>query len=269
MPTTEREEAPIPSRPRLGDDIRVTVRRFDPTRDTEPSYDTFEVPYTRQMRVLDALTYIVEILGEPIAHEWFCGVKKCGACGVVADGKPILACWEPLLADTTIEPLDLRVIRDLVVDRESYEERVQQIEPWLQREGPYPGFAEHLTSTEMQRTVEMMHCIQCLLCVSACPSYVPDEPFAGPAAMVQLARFVMDPRDGRDASAAALAAGIEWCDECNECTAVCPTGIMVYEHALAPLRRSAGLAEPANPACRPAKEAAHDDRRSADLPPEG
>ena len=47
----------------IGDICRVTVRKFDPSRDDEPYHKTYKVPYTREMRVLEALDYIVEALG--------------------------------------------------------------------------------------------------------------------------------------------------------------------------------------------------------------
>ena len=81
-----------------------------------------------------------------------------------------------------------------------------------------------------------MHCIECMLCVSACPAN--GERFMGPAPMVQLARFALDPRDEADRASTALAAGgIDHCVGCRQCTQVCPAGIRVFEGAIEGLKR--------------------------------
>lgn len=221
----------------VGQPVKVTVKKYDPSRDTAPYYRTYTVPYTREMRVLEALDYIVEELGDSLAYQWFCGVKKCGMCGFLVNGRQELGCWEPVEPEMVIEPLpNFPVIRDLVIDRDAYFKNSQALEPWLQRTQPYPGFPEPLTSDTMHETAEMMHCIECMLCVSACPAYGPD--FMGPAPMVQLAKFALDPRDeGQRARLALEIGGIEHCVSCYQCTRVCPTEIPILETAIEGLRR--------------------------------
>src|SRR3972149_9821738 len=85
--------------------VRARIYRFDPSHDSEPHFDTYEVPFTKWMRVLDVLDYVAEELGEDLSYRWFCGVKKCGVCGVRMNGRAVLACWEPAVAEMTIEPL--------------------------------------------------------------------------------------------------------------------------------------------------------------------
>ncbi len=217
--------------------VKVTVYKYAPDVDAEPHYETYEVPYSKGMRVLDALEAIREDLGHSIAYRWLCGVKKCGMCAMTVNGKPCLTCWEPAEAEMVVEPLGgFRVIRDLVVDRAEYEQYVLALDPYLQRdpERPYPGFPEPLTATDMHRAATMMNCIECLLCVSVCPTM--GEKFFGPAAMVQLARWAFDPRDATDRAAYALSGGIGNCADCGDCTTACPAGIPVKEMAIAGLR---------------------------------
>ncbi len=217
--------------------VRATVYRYAPDLEETPHYETYEVPYEPNMRVVDVLEYIVEELGSSLAYRWFCGVKKCGACGMLVNGRPVLACWDAAEPEMVIEPMpNFPVVRDLVVDRSDSDERTTELEPVLQREAPYPGFPEPLTSTTMAGTAEMMGCIECLLCTSMCPSY--SETFSGPAALVQLAKVALDPRDGgKRAQDADGKAHIAECVSCYECTQACPTGIYVLEHAIDGLRR--------------------------------
>ncbi len=217
--------------------VRATVFKYAPDVDDGPHYETFEVPYSKGMRVLDVLEAIREDLGHSIAYRWLCGVKKCGLCAMTVNGKPCLTCWEPAEPEMVIEPLKgFTVIRDLVVDREECDERFLEIDPFLHRPPgrPYPGLPEPLTAGQMRRASTMMHCIECLLCVSVCP--VSGENFVGPAALVQLARWAFDPRDGADRAALAVAGGIAECADCGDCTTACPAGIPVKEMAIAGLR---------------------------------
>ena len=70
------------------------------------------------MRVLDALNWIAENEATDLAYRWFCGSKMCGTCAVRMNGREVLACWEAVEPEMTIEPLrNLPVVRDLVVDR--------------------------------------------------------------------------------------------------------------------------------------------------------
>ena len=222
---------------KIGDTVSLTVEKYDPSRDSAPRLETYEVPYTKEMRVLEALDYVVEELGESLSYQWFCGVKKCGMCGVMVNGRQTLGCWESVERRMVVRPLaGFPVVRDLVIDRSRYFANVQSLEPWMQRERPYDGFPESMTGTELSAAADTMHCIECMLCVSACPAN--GERFMGPAPMVQLARFALDPRDGADRAATALApGGIEHCVGCRQCSHVCPAGIRVFEGAIEGLKR--------------------------------
>ena len=221
----------------IGETVCLTVEKYDPSRDSAPRLDTYLVPCTREMRVLEALDHVVEELGESLSYQWFCGVKKCGMCGVMVNGRQTLACWEPVQREMVVRPLaGFPVVRDLVVDRSGYFENVQALEPWMQRKRPYGGFPEAITGAGLAAAADTMHCIECLLCVSACPAN--GERFMGPAPMVQLARFALDPRDEADRAATALApGGIEHCVGCRQCSHVCPAGISVFEGAIEGLKR--------------------------------
>jgi succinate dehydrogenase/fumarate reductase-like Fe-S protein len=107
----------------VGDTLTVRVRRFE--REVGAQLQQFQVPYQRAMRVLDALNWIAENEAHDLAYRWFCGSKMCGTCALRMNGREVLACWEAVEPDMTIEPLrNLPVIRDLVVDRAPFERKV-------------------------------------------------------------------------------------------------------------------------------------------------
>ena len=239
--------------PKIGDTVSLTVEKYDPSRDSAPRLETYQVPYTQEMRVLEALDYVVEELGESLSYQWFCGVKKCGMCGVMVNGRQTLGCWEPVQPEMLVRPLaGFPVVRDLVIDRSRYFTDVQSMEPWIQRKRPYAGFPEAITGTELSAAADTMHCIECMLCVSACPAN--GEQFMGPAPMVQLARYALDPRDEADRASTALApGGIDHCVGCRQCSHVCPAGIRVFEGAIEGLKRQIRASGRGRPVSRRSK----------------
>jgi succinate dehydrogenase/fumarate reductase iron-sulfur protein len=231
------------SRLRAGEMIAVRVRRFDPDDSGASRLDTFEVPYSPAMRVLDALNHIAETHAGDLAYRWFCGSKMCGTCAVRMNGREVLACWEAVEPDMTIEPLrNLPVIRDLVVDRGPYEQRAASFEPWIERTAPYPGFPEPLSHRDMKHASRALDCIGCMSCYSACPVIGLGDltDFAGPAPLVQLAQTALDPRNSPAKVRRALAqSGIFNCVSCYKCEEVCPARIPIVTEAIEPLKHLA------------------------------
>ena len=114
------------------------------------------------------------------------------------NGREVLACWEAVEPEMTIEPLrNLPVIRDLVVDRAPFENKVASLEPWLERPDAYPRFPEPLSHKQMKDASKALDCIGCMCCYSACPVIGLGDltDFAGPAPLVQLGQTALDPRN--------------------------------------------------------------------------
>jgi fumarate reductase (CoM/CoB) subunit B len=227
----------------VGELINVRVRRAD------EALVTFRVPYRKRMRVLDALTWIAENESPDLAFRWFCGSKMCGSCAVRMNGREVLACWEAVEANMTIEPLrNLPVIQDLVVDREPFDRRVEALEPWLEREAPYPGLPEPLTHKTMKGASKALDCIGCMCCYSACPVIGLGDitDFAGPAPLVQLGQTALDPRNDAAKVARSLArTGIFNCVSCYKCEEVCPAAIPIVTEVIEPLKAKAAMLVPA------------------------
>lgn len=105
------------------DMLTVRVFRYDPSRDVEPRYETYQIPHWHKMTVLEALQYIYENFA-PVAFRYSCRfmtVGLCQLCKVLVNGKEVLACKEEVSDEMTVEPLhSLPIIRDLVVDFRSY-----------------------------------------------------------------------------------------------------------------------------------------------------
>ena len=76
------------------DKATVKICRFDPTVDTEPRYETYEVPPEAWdgVKVIDTIRYIYENFATDLSFREPCHQQICGACTVMLNNKPVLAC---------------------------------------------------------------------------------------------------------------------------------------------------------------------------------
>jgi succinate dehydrogenase / fumarate reductase iron-sulfur subunit len=161
----------------------------------------------------------------PVAWESSCLQKRCGACAMVINGKPALAC-DTFLKEIpgekiTLEPLrKFPVVEDLVVDRSIMMENLKALSVWLNEDA-------QLHSEEM--AFEASVCLQCGLCLEVCPNFAPGGSFGGMAAMNPLAHLIANsPREGRKAVAKSYRRGVfNGCGKSLACRNICPAGIRI------------------------------------------
>jgi len=97
---------------------KVTIPRINPEKDAGSQIITYEVPYTKGMRLAEALRYIFEKLDGTIAfRNNFCKRGSCSLCLVLMNKKPVKACKQEIKPEMLIEPVpQLPLIKDLAVD---------------------------------------------------------------------------------------------------------------------------------------------------------
>ncbi|HUI00339.1 MAG TPA: succinate dehydrogenase/fumarate reductase iron-sulfur subunit [Nitrososphaerales archaeon] len=244
-------------------EVSLRVKRFDPSVDVAPHYERYDVPSREGMTVLDALIYVKDRLDHGLAVRFSCRMASCGSCGMKVNGKPRLAC-ETQLGDlgpgaATVEPMDnFPVVRDLVVDLESFFSRHTSLSPRLLRkrdeaEQESPSGEYLMFPAELESMVQFTYCIKCGLCSSSCPTASTDGSFPGPQALAQAYRYLADPRDegGKErVEAVDTAHGVWRCHFAGTCSAVCPKGVdpalgiqLLKRHVMAatsPLSRKKG-----------------------------
>ena len=224
--------------------VTARIFRYDPATDPEPTYQTYTVPYERNMRVLDVLDRILEDQHVSIAYRWFCGIKKCGACALVVNGRPMLSCWEPAQESMTIEPLtNFPIIRDLVVDTEAYEKVVFSFHPTIVRKNIPRGFPEVISHTDMEPAYKLMSCLECYVCTAASPiknltgDGVDWAGSPGATALVLFAKAALDPRDTLNRTHLADASGVKDMPLYSQLEGICPNEIDILTHAITPLKK--------------------------------
>jgi len=216
----------------MADTITLTVTRYRPEEETEPTLQSYEVPFHKDWVVLDALNYIKDKLDGSLSYRWSCRMGVCGSCGMMVNGEPKLSC-ATFLSDympgpVRVEPLRyFPVVRDLVIAMTDFMAKLEQVRPWIIRQDERPLSAgEYLqTPEELDVYKQFSMCINCLLCYAACPVYGLDPQFIGPAAIALAQRYNMDSRDqGAMQRLGVLSQheGIWGCTFVGECSKVCP-----------------------------------------------
>ncbi|MPY98716.1 MAG: succinate dehydrogenase/fumarate reductase iron-sulfur subunit [Actinophytocola sp.] len=215
--------------------ITIEVWRYRPEQDSEPAWDSYEVPLRKEWAVLDGLNHIKDQLDGTLSYRWSCRMGICGSCGMTVNGEPKLSC-STFLTDyapgpVRVEPMrNFPVIRDLVVEMGDFMAKLPTVKPWLVSGDDEPDEdAEYLqTPVEMDDYKRYSMCINCMLCYSACPVYALDPEFIGPAAIALAQRYNLDSRDAgaedrRDVLASAE--GVWACTFVGECSVACPKDV--------------------------------------------
>ena len=209
----------------------------------------FRFPTRNAMRVLDALNWIAENVASDLAYRWFCGSKMCGTCAVRMNGREVLACWEAVEPEMTIEPLrNLPVIRDLVVDRAPFDRKVAEPRTLDRAHGALCRLSRTALAQGHEQRLEGSRLHRLHGCYSACPVVGLGDltNFAGPAPLVQLGQTALDPRNDPAKVARALAqTDIFSCISCYKCEEVCPASIPIVTRVIEPLKAQAAALVPA------------------------
>jgi succinate dehydrogenase / fumarate reductase iron-sulfur subunit len=201
-----------------------------------PHYDTFDVPFDDSTTILDALRWVQLHRDHSLAIRHSCLHASCGTCGVRVNGKEGLACVTPVreVAGTvTVEPMaNHPVLNDLVVDMAPFVERFPDPHPIL-RTSEFLPEAEHPDGVETYERFE--DCIECGLCLSACPVAATDDTYVGPAALAYAQRLL---EEGSELDREAV---LRWADDdhaawrCHaafECTEACPSNVRPAERIM-------------------------------------
>jgi len=223
----------------------------------QPQRETVTAPVTEFSTVLDLLEWAKAGPWPTLAFRYSCRSGVCGSCGVMVNGRAVLACetnaFGYLKSGLTVAPLaHLPVQRDLITDVDGFISRMKQSLAWqlpvpVDDEGglgsatPPKGSAQHdgvgvatsgirrQTPAELEQYRKLSECINCLLCYAACPVFTTDPEFIGPAALALAIRWNNDSRDdGEEQRLEAIAEnehGAFACTQDGSCTRVCPKGL--------------------------------------------
>ena len=215
--------------------VVLQVTRYRPEQEAEPTIQEYEVPFTTDWVLLDALNYIKDNMDGSLSYRWSCRMGICGSCGMMVNGEPKLTC-ETFVSEyapgpVRIEPLRyFPIIRDLTIDMTDFMGKLKSVKPWIIRQDEKSvSEGEHLQSPEeLDHYKQFSMCINCMLCYAACPVYGLDPAFTGPAAIALAQRYNMDSRDQGSRERLDVLSdheGVWGCTFVGECTKVCPKNV--------------------------------------------
>ena len=208
--------------------IKIRIRRYNPSEDRS-EHVFYEIPSVEGMTVLEGLWYIVNNIDGSLSFRYSCRGAVCGSCAMKINGVIDLACHlqiSSLLPGVIdLEPLPyFPVIKDLVVDMESFFEKYRSVRPYFS--DVEANAREILQTPEERAEIEKSaSCILCAACHSACPLTAMDDEYLGPAALTAAQRFAFD---SRNKGAFEILARIEGmtsfagCMKISRCSKVCP-----------------------------------------------
>lgn len=198
----------------------------------EPFLQAYDIEAKNGMTILDALHLVKDEQDGTLSFRRSCRSAICGSCAVNINGFPKLACKTQLTpeykksAAIVIEPLSNHsVIKDLVVDFNPFWEKLNKIEPWLNREAAISGQRSVVSKQAALKINNSSKCIMCGCCNAACNTLEIDKHFIAPAALAKAWRFAGDAREKQKKKRLekiSEAHGMWDCVRCVHCTEYCP-----------------------------------------------
>src|SRR6266850_606292 len=128
--------------------------RYRPEEESEPTVQTYEVPFRKDWVILDALNYIKDKMDGSLSFRWSCRMGVCGSCGLMVNGEPKLTCATFLShympGPIRVEPLkNFPIVRDLVSEITDFMVKLKSVKPWVIRKSEKPlSEGEYLQTPE-------------------------------------------------------------------------------------------------------------------------
>ena len=236
----------------MGRLLQFEIFRYNPEdKDSTPRMQTFVLEETTNMTLFIALNRLREEQDPGLIFDFCCRAGICGACAMVINGRPGLACQtktKDLPETITLLPLPVfKLIGDLSVDTGIwFREMYQKTESWIHTTKEFDSAREEerMDNAVAEEIYELERCIECGCCISACGTARLRDDFMGAAALNRIARFVIDPRDQRTDNQYFDIIGNDYgifgCMGLLACEDVCPKKLPL-QNQLGFLRRKMGI----------------------------
>lgn len=198
-------------------------------REGQPAhFQSFQIEVEPDEYVLDCIERVWAFHDRSLTFRHACHHSTCGACGMRVNGVEKLTCITPIHQVThpdgilRIEPLrNFPILSDLVVDVSNFFRRMEST-----------GLCSisNLESTQIPNTPQLaiqqlIDCIECGLCVSACPAANTSAAYLSPAVLAAAQQVYHQTQSPRVMQLVNCADGLWRCHSAYECSAVCPSNV--------------------------------------------
>ncbi len=213
-----------------GQAVRFRVSRFK-QGDRRAHYQDYQVEVAPATTVLDGLISIRRDQDPTLILRHSCYHASCGTCGMRVNDKEALACVTKVTdlgsGTVKVDPIaNQRLVADLVTDMVDFYDKFSAVDrPQIRDSEAIPAAAEP-PGVESYNRFE--NCIECGLCISACPIVATDPRYLGPAGLASAKRALEEPRGGDTFSVLALADDPQAAWRCHlafECSEACPSNV--------------------------------------------
>ncbi|MEB3338763.1 MAG: succinate dehydrogenase/fumarate reductase iron-sulfur subunit [Leptolyngbyaceae bacterium] len=234
--------------------MKVLFKIIRQTQTQTSSPQTYVLDVESGSTILDCLNRIKWEQDGSLAFRKNCRNTICGSCGMRINGRSALACKENVgaelarlqqlldantssgtpptssiaLPEITLAPMgNMPVIKDLVVDMQSFWANLKAVDPYVSttaRQVPEREFLQ--TPEERSQLNQTGNCILCGACYSECNAREVNPDFVGPHALAKAQRMIADSRDHQTENRLDTynqgTAGVWGCTRCFYCNSVCP-----------------------------------------------
>ncbi len=207
---------------------RVTFEIFRKKGNEKPHFDRFSLEVDPDEYVLDGIERIWAFHDRTLVFSHACHHSTCGACGMVVNGAEKLTCITHIRSVTKnggvirVEPMrNFPIISDLSVDMTTFFQRMESV-----GHRPVASMAYEDSKGKNNQENDLLRlsdCIECGLCISACPIALTTPAYLGPAVLAgaqqsgDLNPCVLELVDSEN--------GAWRCHSAYECTEVCPSNV--------------------------------------------
>ena len=209
--------------------LNVKIYRYKPG--TEPHYDTFPVEVPDAANVLDAVEQAWNA-DHTVMFRHACHHASCGSCGLLVNGVEKLPCVTPVTdygdgATIRIDPMrNYPVITDIAIDATPIYQRMKLVGmPIIRKAEPLQPNGAAILPEGLATFGRFENCLECGLCLSACPVMATDPEFLGPMGLAAAERAWDEPRGVSREQLLKLVDdehGLWRCHSSFECTEACP-----------------------------------------------
>lgn len=213
--------------------IEISVKR-QKNRDEKSYIQKFIYTGDGNLTVADWLTEINQTEAKTDRIAWECGCleKKCGACAMLVNGYPTLACSVFLKKAVKHEKILLEpfhkfpLIKDLIVDRSIIFDTIIHMKIWMNEKNS----SDYSWDYELQ--YKAGQCLQCGCCLEICPNFLTGKKFAGASAMVEAYRAIEQNNSDshrNDMKKEYQKKFFAYCGQSFSCKSVCPQNLPLDE----------------------------------------
>ena len=213
--------------------IEISVKR-QKNRDEKSYIQKFIYTGDGNLTVADWLTEINQTEAKTDRIAWECGCleKMCGACAMLVNGYPTLACSVFLKKAVKHEKILLEpfhkfpLIKDLIVDRSIIFDTIIHMKIWMNEKNS----SDYSWDYELQ--YKAGQCLQCGCCLEICPNFLAGKKFAGASAMVEAYRAIEQNNSDshrNDMKKEYQKKFFAYCGQSFSCKSVCPQNLPLDE----------------------------------------